>query len=173
MNKQGPVLVIEECECKVDHGIPSSCPQHTLTLNEFAKKVVDHTQGSLDNTTHKQNRRSKARNKILNTIRTRKDEVSISGIWDTQPAVVDTSSEHFVWRPHNLRVLGIDLYPSENRFNGHITTVETGEDEDGNTTFSMDINPSNYHEVRAAWWRRTLYRPAKWLSTCRTMSKQY
>jgi len=33
MNKPGPVLIIEECGCKVDHGIPTRCAEHKLTRN--------------------------------------------------------------------------------------------------------------------------------------------
>lgn len=29
--KQGPVFIEERCGCRVDHGIPFRCPQHSLT----------------------------------------------------------------------------------------------------------------------------------------------
>ncbi len=83
--------------------------------------------------------------------------VEVNGVWDLGPVLVE-GVRHFVWRPYSLRVLGLDLYPYERRFDGYITTAETGEDEEGNTTFSMSVDPSNYSEVPAAWWRRTLYR---------------
>lgn len=29
-NKQGPVIIIESCGCKVDHGVPYRCDLHKL-----------------------------------------------------------------------------------------------------------------------------------------------
>jgi hypothetical protein len=29
-SKQGPVIIIEPCGCRVDHGIPTRCKQHEL-----------------------------------------------------------------------------------------------------------------------------------------------
>ncbi len=33
-NKQGPVLIIESCGCRVDHGIPTRCSMHQLNIPE-------------------------------------------------------------------------------------------------------------------------------------------
>lgn len=39
MNKQGPVLIIEPCGCRVDHGIPTRCSVHSL--RSMAEGVSD------------------------------------------------------------------------------------------------------------------------------------
>lgn len=91
-------------------------------------------------------------------------DVEINGVWDAKRTsiLVDAGkSYHFVWRLDNIHVLGIDLYPSERRFDGQITTAKTGVDEHGEATLSMSIDPAACREVSAALWRRTLYRLVK------------
>lgn len=93
------------------------------------------------------------------------DDHHISGVWSTsliprEEVLNLVGRRPFVWRPFNRRVLGLDLYSSEYEFAGRITCVES-EGEDESATFSLDID-SSYREVRASWWRRTLYKLATW-----------
>lgn len=37
-NRQGPVLIIEPCGCRVDHGIPTRCNEHKLVGKRLNKK---------------------------------------------------------------------------------------------------------------------------------------
>lgn len=41
-NKQGPIVIIESCGCRVDHGIPYRCDLHKLPSERRETPMVEY-----------------------------------------------------------------------------------------------------------------------------------